>query len=298
MTTLSEKYLAGFLDADGSIQVMWRPVDRADNDPTMRRAYLSLEFSQKAERDEVLRMIEATFGGKLSFGVRGPYTKLVIFGSPAVQVLNRIRQHLVIKRNYADAVLALLGKPVKVGIAQAYLKLQRRERSEPLPNYPSRKWAAGYFDGDGCISARVGKRTSAAVYFEMVASDFDSEGLDLLQKAFGGVVKTLGAGREHLRKWTLSVPPSKAKEVASHFGQYLIVKKSQFDFVMGCAQMGHFRDGENINAALKQLRAQPHRLSEPNAVRQLISGVRDVQDVEILARKRDLMGHARSMRKR
>lgn len=297
MATLSEKYLAGFLDADGSIQVMWRPVDRADTDPTKRRGYLALEFSQRSDRDEVLKQAAGTFGGKVSLESRGPYSKLVIYGSPAMQVLNRIKQHLVIKRSYADAALSVLGEPVKVEVAQAYLKLQRRVRSDPLPNYPSRKWAAGYFDGDGSISARITKSNTAAIYFEVVASDFDSEGIELLQKAFGGTVNSMGK-RAHLRKWTLSVPPSKLKEIGLHFGQYLIIKKSQFDFITSCAEMGHFRDGRSINAALKQLKTQPHRLSEPNAVERLLAGVRNVPDQEILDRKRAAMAHARSMRKR
>lgn len=299
MTTLSEKYLAGFLDADGSIQVMWRPVDRADSDPTVRRPYLALEFSQRSDRDEVLRQIQATFGGKLSENVRGPYSKLVIFGSPAVQVLTRIQKHLVIKRHYAGAVLDLLGAPRKVELAQAYLKAQRLLPSNPLPNYPSRKWAAGYFDGDGCISARLNKnRTAAAVYFEIACAAHDSEGVAILQKAFGGSINDMDASRKHLKKWVLSVPPSKLKELDRHFGQYLIVKKSQFDFLMGCAQMGHFRDGSSINSALKQLKAQPHRLSEPNAVSQLLSTVRDVPDEEVLGNKRRAMEKARSLRKR
>lgn len=299
MTTLSEKYLAGFLDADGSIQVMWRPVDRDDKDPTVRRPYLALEFSQRSDRDEVLREIQRTFGGKLDENVRGPYSKLVIFGSQAVQVLNRIRKHLVIKRNYAEAVLGLLGEPRKVELAQAYLKSQRRVRSLPLPNYPSRKWAAGYFDGDGSISVRTQKgRTAAAVYFEVACSDYDSEGVEILQKAFGGTVNVMDASRKHLRKWTLSVPPSKLKEIHRHFGQYLIVKKSQFDFLMGCAQMGHFRDGSSISAGVKQLKAQPHRLSEPNVTADLLANVRDVPDEEVLGRKRVAMATARAARKR
>jgi hypothetical protein len=261
----------------------------------MRRPYLSLEWSQRSDRDEVLKLIEQQCGGKCR--VSGAYTTLKVFGAPAVQLLNRMEKYLVIKRHYARVVLELLGKPHKVELAQAYLKAQRRVRSDPLPNFPSRKWAAGYFDGDGCFSTRIGKsRTSATVVAEIVASEYDREGLDLLHKAFGGTIANL-SDRPHLAKWTLQMPPSKAKEILGHFGKYMIVKKAQADFILGCAQMGHYRDGGSISAALKQLKAQPHRLSEPNAAL-LLAGVRDVPDEEILDRKRCAMSHARSLRKR
>lgn len=291
------------MDADGSIQVMWRRVDRADSDPTMRRPYLSLKFSQRSDRDEVLRAIVDSFGGKLYLDSRG-YAALVIFGGPAEQVLHRIKKHLVIKRSYAEAVLSLLGEPRKVEVAQAFLKAQRRLRSDPLPNYPSRKWAAGYIDGDGCFSIRrrTGKRwaqspSSASPTLEIACSDFDSEGVELLQKAFGGSLGQLDNGRRHLKRWTLVMPPSKIKQVAEHFGQYLIVKKAQFDFLLGCARMGHFRDGNSIQAAMKQLKAQPHRLSE-SSVPALLAGVKDIDDNEILALKQSVMAHVRSLRKR
>lgn len=261
----------------------------------MRRPYLSLEFSQRADRDEVLNAIQATFGGKLSIA-RG-YAKLAIFGSPATQVLNRIKQHLVIKRNYAEAVLSVLGRPHKVELVQAYLKAQRKVRSEPLPNYPSRKWAAGYIDGDGSWSARISRGRSTAIFLEVACSDYDSEGIELLQKAFGGSINSLDSARVHLRKWVLSVPPSKLLEIERHFGQYLIVKKTQFDFLLGCARMGHFRDGTSIRAALKQLKAQPHRLSE-SSVKQLLEGVSDVSVEDVLAHRHARLLQYHSARKR
>lgn len=283
MSTLSEKYLAGFLDADGSIQVMWRPLDRGNTNPEIQRPYLSLEFSQREDRDDVLKRIQKEFGGKLTTNVRGPYTQLTLFGSPAEQVLNRIKKHLVVKRDYAESVLSILKQPCNRKEMQVWLKRQRRIRSFALPNYPSRKWAAGYFDGDGSISARLNKgRISAAIYFEVVAADYDSEGIEILQKAFGGTINVLSKNRTHLRKWTLSVPPSKVKQIANHFGQYLIVKKTQFDFLMRCAEMGHFRDGKNINSALKQLKVQPHRLNESNDF-----DIRDISDEEVKLKRHE-----------
>ena len=277
---LSEKYIAGFLDSDGSIQVMWRPVDRGDTNPDIRRGYLSLDWSQKTCQDEVLFRIQECIGGKLETNVRGPYSRLRLFGSPAEMVLNRIKQHLVIKRHYAEIVLDAIRKPQSIEVIHAHLKAQRKVKSLPLPNYPSRKWLAGYFDGDGCISVRIGKfRQSAQPAIEIVASEFDSEGVELLQKVFGGYIGRFNVGKSNIVKWTLTMPPSKANHFFGQFSKYLITKREQANFILGCARMGHYQDGKNIQRTLKQLKAQPHRLNEPKVDVSLL--LQDVNDVRV-----------------
>ena len=256
MTTLSEKYIAGFTDADGSIQLMWRAIDRADSDPSMRRAYLSLEWSQLAYRDDVLRQIRDQNGGEITTSKCGKYSTLRFFGKPAEMLLYRIRNHMVVRRRYADVVLEMVRKPVKVEAAKAYLKIQRRIPSGYMPNYPSRKWLAGYFDGDGCFACRLPRsRTSAQITAEISCAEYDSVGLRLLSKCFGGSLRNwVSPNNVELCKWTLTMPPSKVDQFIGHFGKYSVVKKDQVDFLMGCAQIGHFRDGRYIKERLSQLK--------------------------------------------
>lgn len=256
MATLSEKYIAGFTDADGSIQLLWRALDRADNDPTMRRAYLSLEWSQRSDRDDVLRQMKDQEGGTLYTSKCGKYSTLKLFGKPAEMLLYRIVKFLVVKRRYAEVVLELVRKPLPVEAAKAYLKIQRKQPADRMPNYPSRKWLAGYFDGDGCFGVRVPKnRNSAQITAEITASDYDSVGIELLCKCFGGSIaeRTLNGGGK-IRSWTLTMPPSKVQQFIGHFGKYMIVKKAQADFLMSCASVGHFRNGRHIKERMKQLK--------------------------------------------
>jgi len=296
VTKLSEKYIAGFLDSDGSIQVMWRAVDRANSDPSTLRPYLSLEWTQLTRNDEVLQRIKECVGGEISEREATKGSTLKLFGGPAVQLLSRIEKYLVVKRHYARVVLELLGKPHKVELAKAYLKAQRKVKGG-LPNYPSRKWLAGYFDGDGCFQCRVAKgRTTGQLVAEITASAYDAEGVEILAKVFGGSLTTSNPSNSNpLINWTLTMPPSKVIEFVGYFAKELITKQAQAYFILGCAEMGHFRDGKSISAILKHLKTQPHRLSEPKAdVAELIRQVQDLPDMRGERMRQKAIGRPRT----
>ena len=260
---ISEKYLAGFLDADGSIQVYWRHLDRDKKTPEIQKPYLCLEFSQEIKQDEVLYLIQRDYGGAISYRERASGSHLgtlKIFGKPAELILNRIRKFLVIKAAYADTVLSILREALNRKETSKWLKEERKKDRTVIQQFPSRKWLAGYIDGDGCLQARVGKgRTSAQPVIEICTIDYDRVGIDLIQKNFGGSINI----KNGIVKWTMTMPPSKAIQLYDYCGQYMINKKEQLAFICGCAKMGHFRDGIRINSFLKQLKTHQHRLNEP-----------------------------------
>jgi len=260
-TKLSDKYIAGFLDSDGSIQMMWRKVDRADTNKELRRAYLSIEFSQCKDQDLVLHLIQQAIGGAIADD-RG-YTSLKIWGPKAQMALSRIKKHLVIKRHYAEVCLEMHGNVFNKREAAKRLKEERRIKSLPLPNFPSRKWLAGYIDGDGCLHGRLRKDAFITqVVCEICASDYDSEGLEIIHKNFGGSLLAV-RNRPQIMKYTLAMPPSKAKQFLGYFSQHLVTKKDQAEFILSCAEMNNYRDGKKIAAIIKQLKAHPHRLNDP-----------------------------------
>src|SRR4249920_3985727 len=102
---LSDKYLAGLLDSDGSIQLMWNPPMRRENwDGTgPQRAYAVVSFHQKAPGRSFMELIassltppslEKVWG---CFGIReysGTHHWNVA-GTKAVSVLMRLRKFLV-----------------------------------------------------------------------------------------------------------------------------------------------------------------------------------------------------------
>lgn len=270
MSKLSEKYVAGFFDADGTVCLQFNGRGR----PT-----LYVGFSQKTSKDEVLKRIQEEFGG--SFGVvkinGGLYSHLTFCSKNAGKLLNRVHKHLVIKRHYASVCMETAEKKVIDSLeVKKYLKSQRRQRSYPVPKHPTRKWLAGYFDGDGCLSVTDIMRPfgQAHIIAHIACSDYDTEGIDCIKNYFGGAIHNMCDGR--CRQWALSLSdPSKAKEFLGYFGKHCIVKRDQVLFVLGCAEMGHYRDGKSIKAALKQLKAQEQRLSE-SGVAQMVSTIKDL----------------------
>jgi hypothetical protein len=250
MATLSDKYIAGFVDADGCINVDCRP---------SRPLSIALSFSQIAGQDVVLHEIQRALGGDiLDHPVNGVmYKKHQLYGRKAVMVLHRIKKYLVVKRHYANVCLDVLGRR---DITRQWLKEQRRIKSLPLPNFPTRKWLAGYFDGDGCLSVqRIRPNGSACIVAHIACSQFDTEGIEIIHKNFGGNIGNMRGGS--CRQWTLYLQPSKAKKFLGYFTKDLLIKREQSEYILSCAEIGHYHNGGEIKSALKQLKSHEHRLN-------------------------------------
>ncbi len=275
---LSDKYIAGFLDADGYVGLQWRNIDRADSNPEKKKGLPVVSFSQSRRKDKVLYLIQESIGGTMKERENTQCSVLTLEGKKALKLLGRVRKHLVIKRHMASVVEEMAFKSWNRKEASAYLKEQRRVPSLPKPNFPPRKWLAGYFDGDGSFQTRKSKnRTSAQPTASIVASDYDSEGIETIQKAFGGSMQKTGK-ENHLVRWTLTMPPSKAKQFLEYFAKHLVVKQDEAYLILGCAEMGHYHDGNGIKSALKHLKAQPHRLNEQGvSASELLSGIKDIK---------------------
>lgn len=259
---LSDKYIAGFIDADGYIGLEWRKLDRKDSCKEMKRGLPVLSFAQTERRDKVLYLIQESVGGDIRYCQHSNTKVLTLSGKKALKILERIQKHLVLKRHHANVVIEMAFKAWNRKEASAYLKEQRRTPCLPKPNFPPRRWLAGYFDGDGCFQVRKPKsRESAQPTAEITASGYDSEGVEIIHKSFGGSINQTGK-EKHLVKWIMTMPPSKAKQFLLYFAKHLVLKQEQAYFILGCAEMGHYHDGNGIKSAMKHLKAQPHRLNE------------------------------------
>ncbi len=274
MARLGSKYVAGFLDADGSVGIVFIS--------TTAYPQLRIGFSQKTSQDEVLHLIHEEHGGCLSYmTVNGvSYSHLTYTGNRQCRkFLNRIKDHLVIKRHYADVCYDLSERRVskeEIPVIREYLKTHRRQKSLPLPKHVTRKWMAGYIDGDGCFHVHVVKSGTARIVLHVAASNYDTEGIEVMQKQFGGRINDMCQGR--VKQYQLQLPPSKAQAVFEPVCKHMVVKQDQVRFILRCAEMGHFRDGKSIKSALKHLKAHPHRLSEPRPdIGSLVARVEDME---------------------
>lgn len=257
MKRLSDKYIAGFLDSDGCIYFS-------------NRKLLVIEFTQKQSNDGVLSLIHEITGGSLLTRIRHMRgtqticTRLVLTGKRAVSYLNRWKQHLVVKREIAEECLLKAGQPPS--------KIKQK-------NFPSRAWLAGYFDGDGMVYAGLIKIGSASIRVSITTHTEQQAGVRLVQKNFGGSIRTEG----NKTVWEKTLDASGCKKFFGYFQKHSIKKRDQILFTLGCAGMGHFRDGKVIYDTLIEMKTRPHRVNDLPAS---IDVSKDLAKVQDLPRKR------------
>jgi hypothetical protein len=261
---LSEKYLAGLLDADGYIGVRARVGARPD---------IEVCLSQKIMRAHVVEDVAAEFGGHIRRSKigDGEYITVAMRSGPAKRCVERLAKYMVIKGGFAKFILDLVDKaeilrtPDDVKECRQMVRQARHERHGYERNFPSRKWLAGYFDGDGCFSVKFCRKTGYAYpQIAILAAPYYDAGIELIKKCFGG---TIVVGKDGNRTWRISLSqPSKAKQVIGYFSDHLECKKATAYYLLGCAENGNFRDGKTVQQVVKTLNAQQHRLSDPEGV--------------------------------
>jgi hypothetical protein len=104
---IDDRYMAGFVDGEGSIMLVINGKPRADGVQVGYKVKLLVSNTNVA----VLKQMQETYGGKvyLSAPARGnckPGFRLEIFGKHAVQVIRRLLPHLILKAEQARVALA------------------------------------------------------------------------------------------------------------------------------------------------------------------------------------------------
>lgn len=268
---LSEKYVAGLLDSDGHVTVRSRVGAKPD---------LSIGIGQDVMYNDVLEAIADDFGGYVHVQKSNPKAaSWNARGRIARNAAMRLMKYLVCKRDVTAMLLDLvddapvLSSEEDVELFRGQVRSIRQNVNKTTANYPSRRWLAGYFDGDGSFAVKVCNKTGYAYPFATILSEPKYAcGIELIEKAFGGRMHKSGTNIV----WSLSLSqPSKIKQFLPHFAKYLVRKQAQAYFLLGCAENGNLRDGEAIRSAIKALNARQHRLSDPAGhAAELVRGVR------------------------
>lgn len=230
---IDEKYTAGFVDADGSISI--HPIKLVDG---TYRIHSKVSVGQLEKNNITLLDIAREFDVELHDRVQpngAAFQQVELTGNKAVLLLNRIKKHLVIKDELANYVANLNGTTVDKETLAAIKRVVKllRKKDQPSKNHPSRKWMAGYVDGDGCFYARTSRKGVLNAKLIIASSADALAGCNLIKKAFGGSLRSVG-NTAHLEIYLSS---TKAKELYDYFGQHLRNKKTQAllvkDFVGG-----------------------------------------------------------------
>jgi intein/homing endonuclease len=184
------KYLAGLLDADGSLSFVHN------------NGYLSLmlhlSMSESIDKDGRYAKYLGSKVGKLHTRERDDnwaiQNEWVIYSrNDHEKTLPHVIKHMVVKGKKWSFMLEKLREYKAAPISKEQFALLREEANllrGPLKakKHPTWAWTAGYIDGDGWYLKR--ERGSQIEQHVGVVSHRDHlEGLELLHKAFGGVLK-------------------------------------------------------------------------------------------------------------
>lgn len=177
------KYLAGLLDADGNLCLV--------NNNGYLHIVLSLSMSESIDRDGKFAKYLSSKVGKLQTRRRKDTWAtqnewVVRKRSDLEKLLPHVIKHMVVKGASWQKMLELYrSKPKEFDLEKLRSDCLVTGPVKPK-NHPSWPWVAGYIDGDGWYLKR--KRPRQVEMHVGVVSN-TTEGLELLQKAFGGVIK-------------------------------------------------------------------------------------------------------------
>lgn len=237
------KYLAGLLDADGSLSLRFRA------DPSGKPIYyVSLSMLLTASDEVDLHGFVAGLpvltgmGGVARYGARNQFAQWnVSKRSDLEMLLPRLIKHMVIKAQHWQWLLDLWRKErsgsswtctaeEREALTEAS-KASRRNRVGPIhpKNHPTWAWVAGYMDGDGSyvmftskskypsrVTDKVTENTHLHMRICAVAHVNDASALLFLQKHFGGRI-----GRPHQAKQTVVWTRAMGKANAAFALQFL-----------------------------------------------------------------------------
>lgn len=220
------KYFAGLFDADGSFDIA--PAIKKDGS-----YYINARATLYQKDTRALQELADAYGVEVK-KYEESVSVVSLDGAKARSFMQEIKKHLVVKRAVVEFILSVA--KTKVANKEELKELRKQvkaKRAEDTPEkpFPSRKWVAGYVDGDGCILSSFRKKDGVLEFKLTVVSHYTQRrGLDLLHKFFGGFITTQG----NVISWTVSLSVSKGKPVLEYFAKHLILKSEQANLVLEC----------------------------------------------------------------
>ena len=217
-TETEVKYLAGLMDADGSLFFHFMPYKDRYN------VSLKLVLQQSLSIDRDGRFLKglAAKGGNLQFikltdsnpNWSDANRWVVSYKSELNMLIPRLTKHMVIKAKHWQYMLDTFNQISGCSVSEEEMhKLKKlasssRRITGPLKPkiHPTWAWVSGYLDGDGCYYMRSRKKGNSIwkeLQVTVTAHDSDTVGLELLHKAFNGRLRKNNEEATHT--WTRSL---------------------------------------------------------------------------------------------
>jgi len=249
----SLEYIAGFLDADGTIGV-----SKTKCSTTRTGVRYSLRLSLSNTSKEVLELIQNTLpkGRIIKLELKKPRKwktnwQLGFSGLNAKEVLHKLMPYLVIKHPQAELALKFqdllsttpytwvnnpLTKDAWEHREYYYQEIKRLKKSKKMktsPSSPSLPYIAGFFDGDGCvmICRRHNKETSKRMIYDLFLTftNRNKRFLKCLQHILGAgaITRRIFKNTKWNTSYMLVLASKKAEAILKKLLPYLIIKRSR-----------------------------------------------------------------------
>lgn len=195
------KYLAGLLDADGSLSFTFKKYEKAE-DTYFIGITLGLTASDAVDREGFVENLPAQtgMGGVYRYGDEKQFVSWRISRRAQLEMLlPRLIKHMVIKAQHWQWILDVWRSrrgsnfsATEVEALKAESKHSRATKVGPLKpkNHPTWAWLAGYLDGDGWYRLSYQKPPHNYWQINVGAGCHinDVSALEFIQQAFGGRV--------------------------------------------------------------------------------------------------------------
>lgn len=204
-TETQVKYLAGLIDADGSLFFHFRHYKDDQYNVTLK---LVVQQSLSIDRDGKFINSLVNYCGFVQFievskdnSNWSDANRWTVNQSNDLNMLiPRLTKHLVIKARHFQRLLDkyndLFGKTVTKKEMEELKEFSEISRKDTGPLKPKKHaswaWIAGYIDGDGCYYMRNRKKNWGVLtelLVKVVAHNDDIVGLKLIQHSLGGILK-------------------------------------------------------------------------------------------------------------
>ena len=214
------KYLAGLLDADGSLSFSFKH-DQNREGRYFMGLRLDLASSETVDKHGFIDTLPGItgMGVMTKYGERDQFKTWVVTKRAEIEMLlPRLIKHMVIKAKHWQWMLGMwrsvrsenktCTRSEREALTHAS-KESRRLNVGPLKkkNHPTWAWLAGYLDGDGCYSYRshvVNGCTQWTINVSAVAHVNDEVVLQFLLTSFGGRIVPQGQS-ENVKIWVRSL---------------------------------------------------------------------------------------------
>jgi len=243
------KYFAGLFDADGSFTAEPRKLKDGGYTLQLRATLYQLD------KADVIREFAEYWGATIQQHPNGTLN-VSIRCNKALRFMEQVKKHLIVKRPLVEYLIGLQGEKVNKTVWKIVKAEIKKLRSNEISGktYPSRRWVAGYVDGDGCFVCNYRKK-DGNVSVTLVVSSIEtaSAGIKLLHKFFGGKIYTSLQNGKNIQQWRVYLSESNSKKIIGYFGKHLRIKKAQADYILGYIGKGkhYLRRGTSPEQNLK-----------------------------------------------